>query len=78
MEVNTFFVDMDVLIPEQVIKNKDDSYTILLNSRLSHERHLESYEHAMQHIKNGDFDKMDADRIECEAHNLEVALELCV
>lgn len=61
-------MDMDVLISEQVVKNMDDSYTILLNSRLSHERHLESYKHAMQHISNGDFDKADADMIELEAH----------
>ncbi len=54
MDVNTIVVDMDVLIPEHVIKNKDDSYTILLNARRSHERHLESYNHAMQHILEND------------------------
>lgn len=69
MEVNTVIIDMDVLIPEQVIKNKDDSYTILLNARLSHERHLESYKHAMQHILSGDFEKHDVGQIEFDAHS---------
>lgn len=69
LEVNTIFIDMDVLISEQVIKNKDDSYTILLNSRLSHERHMESYNHAMQHIMEEDFQKQDVDKIELDAHS---------
>lgn len=69
MDINTVVIDMDVLIPEQVIKNKDDSYTILLNARLSHERHLESYKHAMQHILEDDFEKQDVSEIEFDAHS---------
>lgn len=61
---------MDVLVGEQVVKNKDDSYTIFLNARLSYERQLLAYWHAINHIKNGDFDKEDADTIERDAHNL--------
>ena len=38
LDINTRLIDMDVLVGEQVIKNNDDSYTILLNARLSHER----------------------------------------
>ncbi len=61
---------MDVLVGEQIVKNKDDSYTIFLNARLSYERQLSAYQHAINHIKNGDFDKDNADAIEQEAHKL--------
>lgn len=69
MEINTQLLDMDVLIPEHIIKNSDDSYTILLNSRLSHERQLEAYNHALNHINNRDFEKTDVDEIEANAHS---------
>ena len=49
----------------------------LSNSRLTHERHIESYAHAMRHIKNGDFEKQDVNQIELEAHDMEIAKELC-
>ena len=61
-------MDMDVLVGEQVIKNNDDSYTIFLNSRLSHERQLECYRHALLHINNKDFEKENADKIESNTH----------
>ena len=68
LDINTRLIDMDVLVGEQVIKNNDDSYTILLNARLSHERQLECYKHALLHINNEDFEKYDSDEIEYEAH----------
>ena len=68
LDINTRLIDMDVLIGEQVIKNNDDSYTILLNARLSHERQLECYRHALLHISNDDFEKDNADEIECKTH----------
>ena len=77
MEVNTILIDMDVMIPEQVVENPDGSYSIFLNSRLTHEQHIESYAHAMRHIKNWDFEKQDVNQIELEAHDMEIAKELC-
>lgn len=68
MTVNTQLINMDVLIAERVIKNNDDSYTVLLNSRLSHERLIEAYNHAIQHIQNSDFEKADSNQIEFNAH----------
>ena len=68
MTVNTQLINMDVLISERIIKNNDDSYTVLLNSRLSHERLLEAYSHAIEHIQNDDFAKEDSDKIEFNAH----------
>lgn len=42
---------------------------IVLNARLNHEQNLKTYLHELKHIKNGDFEKSDADRIESDAHN---------
>lgn len=69
MTINTQLINMDVLIAERVIKNNDDSYTVLLNSRLSHERLLEAYSHALEHIQNDDFEKEESDKIEINAHS---------
>lgn len=68
LDINTKLIDMDVLVGEQVIKNNDDSYTILLNARLSHERQLECYKHALLHINNDDFGNDNADEIEFKTH----------
>ena len=68
LDINTRLIDMDVLVGEQVIKNNDDSYTILLNARLSHERQLECYKHALLHINNDDFGNDNAAEIEFQTH----------
>lgn len=77
MDVNTYLINMDVLVSEQVVKNKDDSYSIFINAKLSYERQIKAYWHAMKHIKNGDFEKSDVDKIEKNTHGCEIALELC-
>lgn len=66
--INVQFLDMDTKIPEHLIKNADDSYTIFLNSKLSHEEHIKSYLHAVKHINEKDFDKEDVQEIEKNAH----------
>jgi hypothetical protein len=48
--------------------NMDGSYTILINAKLDYETQTKVYLHEVNHIKNGDFDKSDADSIEREAH----------
>ena len=58
------------MIPEQLVKNEDDSYTIFLNARLSHDSQLKSYYHAMKHILGNDFEKIDIDKIETDAHSI--------
>lgn len=46
----------------------DDYTTIVLNSRLTHERNIKTYIHEVEHIQ-GDFDcKEDADTIEKIRH----------
>lgn len=54
---------------ETVTKNDDDSYTIFINAKLSHEKQLEAYEHAMRHILGDDFSKNDIGKIEFDAHS---------
>ena len=68
-EINVQIMDMDTMIPEHLVKNADDSYTIFLNARLSRDRQLKSYCHALKHIKEYDFNKMNVQEIEWEAHN---------
>lgn len=68
MDINTKIIDMDVLVGEQITANSDGSYTIFLNARLSHERQLEAYAHALRHIQENDFEKENADQIEVKAH----------
>ena len=57
-------------IRSYVVLNKDQSYTIVLNSKLSHEQNMISYWHEIEHIKNGDYDKKcSVDMIELFAHD---------
>lgn len=69
LDVNVIFADMSARIPAYSVANPDFSYTIVLNSRLNHERQMLAYYHEIAHIKNGDYDKKcSADLIECYAH----------
>lgn len=72
-----YFMNMDVHVPEHVVKNKDGTYTILLNARLTYEANMQSYKHAVSHILNGDFEKENVDKIEYNRHNLNLSKELC-
>jgi hypothetical protein len=48
-----------------VHENSDDSYTILVNSRLNFERQQAAVRHELDHIDHGDIDStMSADEIE--------------
>lgn len=67
-EINVQLLDMDTKIPEHLVKNSDNSYTIFINARLSRENQLKSYCHALRHITKDDFYKEDVQMIESEAH----------
>lgn len=67
-DINVQLLNMDTKIPEQLVKNNDDSYTIFLNARLSRDSQLESYYHALKHIKENDFEKDNVQEIETKAH----------
>lgn len=66
--INVHLLNMDTKIPEQLVKNDDDSYTIFLNARLSQESRIKSYMHALRHIERNDFDKLSVQNIEVNAH----------
>lgn len=63
-------IELPYTIRSYVVLNKDQSYTIVLNSKLSHEQNMISYWHEIEHIKNGDYDKKcSVDMIELFAHD---------
>lgn len=69
-DINVLYADMPTTIRSYVVNNKDMSYTIILNSRLSHEQNVVSYQHELNHIFNGDYDKKcNVDMIEVNAHS---------
>lgn len=65
-------------VREAVVENEDGSYTIFIDSALTAERQRKAFRHAMKHILGDDFRKHDVNQIEKEAHNFEIASELCV
>ncbi len=67
-DINIQIIDMDTMIPEHLVKNSDDSYTVFLNARLSRDNQLKYYCHALRHIEGNDFYKDDIQQIEKEAH----------
>lgn len=67
-DVNVVLLDFPNPGNEMVFENDDGSFTIMINSRLSHDTQLIAYHHAMKHIKNNDFQKNDVQAIETVAH----------
>lgn len=68
-DIDVRMCDLPGTVRSFVIAHPDMTYTIVLNSRLSHEQHLLSYQHELDHINNGDYDKKcSADLIEINAH----------
>lgn len=53
------------------VTRKDGEPVIVLNARLTREQNLKTYLHELRHIRNGDFEKENADQIEAEAHREE-------
>ncbi|HBB61477.1 MAG TPA: hypothetical protein DCZ61_06785 [Lachnospiraceae bacterium] len=68
-DVNTVLIDMPTDIKSYVISDRDDFFTIVINSRLSYAAQLIAYQHELRHIINGDCDRdVTADLIEIFAH----------
>ena len=72
-EENEVYVELvdfgDTPGSEVVTANEDGSYTILLNARYSYERQVEACIHACRHIDGHDFEKMEVQEIEKDAHS---------
>lgn len=67
-DINVQLLNMDTKIPEQLVKNADNSYTIFINARLSRENQIKAYHHALKHIWGNDFEKENVQVIEKIAH----------
>ena len=66
------YIGLPATVRSFVIANSDSTYTIILNSKLSHEQNILSYLHEIDHIRKGDYDKKcSADLIEIIAHKKE-------
>ena len=62
-------IDLPVTVKAFVHRNDDDSYTIILNSRLCREQNVRSYLHELQHIDNADLGSFEtADSLEYKRH----------
>ncbi len=67
--INVVVLNMEYGIHEQVTQNHDGSYTVFLNARDSADMRMSSYEHAVGHILERDFEKVDVQEIEQFAHS---------
>lgn len=70
--INVQYLDLPCTIHGLVRENVDDSYTIILNSRDTRERNLQTYIHELNHLLHGDLEKIDVQAVEAEAHKMEV------
>ena len=67
-DIRVIFQDLPTTI-SGFVREKDDFYTIVLNSRMTHEHNQKTYNHERRHINNGDLDReCSADQIELESH----------
>jgi len=58
------FIKLGHNVKEAVTKNSDDSYTIFIDNRLCKEAQNEAFLHAIKHILDNDFEKVDVNQIE--------------
>lgn len=66
--INIQYLDMPCRIHGMIRENEDGSYTVILNSRDSRERNLQTYIHELNHLQHRDFEKSDAQAVETDAH----------
>ena len=45
-----------------------DGYTVYISDALTMQQRRNAYQHALKHIRNGDFEKISVQSIESEAH----------
>lgn len=53
---------------EAITENEDCTYTIFINQNLSEAKRLKAIQHALEHIKENDFEKDDVQEIEFDRH----------
>lgn len=68
-DFNVVLIDLDEMIGESIMQNSDDSYTIIINSKWSAEMQRKCFKHALDHVRNNDFEsEEDIQTIEARAH----------
>lgn len=53
-DVHIYYLDMPCSVASNVVENPDGSFTLYLNSRMTHERNIKGYLHEVKHLKNDD------------------------
>jgi len=62
-DVHVYLMDFPGRTKEAVCPNEDGSFTLFINAKLSYERQLEAYKHALFHIQSQDFEKNDVQKL---------------
>lgn len=71
-DINVILLNDANGVPGSVWHNSDDSYTIFIDAHLGTEKQKEVFQHEINHIINGDFEKADIQQIEAEAHGIKI------
>lgn len=67
--IGVYLVDLPHGIRGFTRRNEDGSYTMLINARLNSEMQVQTYDHEIQHIENGDYDGVkEINSLEYERH----------
>ena len=66
--INVQYFDLPCTVHGLIRENEDDSYTIILNSRDTRERNLKAYQHEIEHLRHGDLDADNVQKIESRTH----------
>lgn len=68
-EIVTRIIGLPTSINGYTIRDRNGDYNVYINSNISFEHQLLTYQHEINHILNGDFTKSgSADLIEIHAH----------
>ena len=67
-DIYVYIVDMPTTASEMIMPCLG-GYTIYLNAKLSHEDRVKAYLHALKHVGRNDWERIDVQQIEMEAHN---------
>ena len=63
-DIYVYIIPFPTLKATEMVVPCDGGYTVYLNAKMSKNRLLEAYNHALTHIKNHDWEKDDVNQIE--------------
>lgn len=67
-DFNVVVRNMEIGIPEEINKNDDGSYTVILNARYNYEQCKDSMSHSFGHVRDNDWEKDCVQSIETVRH----------